>query len=99
MAGKSLLTDGDFAALTAVKAAHAAYTFTEELVCLGESLNRVAEMLKKVLEYNRVHAIKGFKRGRCKSCDVPHLTYRWCQCPHHQAAALLKSLGVEVNIE
>ena len=94
MAGKPLITDDDFNAIK-VKP----HTFTEELASAGETLNCVAEMLKKVLEYNRVHAIKGYKRGRCKSCDVPHLTYRWCACPHHQAAALLKSLGIEVGIE
>lgn len=98
MAGKSLLTDEEFNALRVTKPAPT-HSFAEELASAGESLNRVAEMLKKVLEYNRVHAIKGYKRGRCKSCDVPHLTYRWCSCPHHQASALLKSLGVEVGIE
>ena len=98
MAGKSLLTDEEFNALKSAKpAAH--HAFTEELASAGESLNRVSEMLKKILEYNRVHAIKGYKRNRCKSCDVPHLIFRRCACPHHQAAALLKSLGVEVEIE
>lgn len=94
MAGKLLLTDEEFSSLKARP-----LIFTDELACLGESLSQVSDMLKKVLEYNRVHAIKGYKRGRCKSCDVPHLTYRWCACPHHQAAALLKSLGIEVGIE
>lgn len=95
---KGLLTDAEFTALRA-KPPASVPSFSEELAGLGETLSRVAETLRQVLEYNRVHAIKGFKRGRCKSCDVPHLTYRWCPCPHHQAAELLRSLGVEIDVE
>lgn len=74
-------------------------TFCDLIGQLGEDLNKVATMLKRVLEYSRVHAISGFKRERCRACDVPHLLYRRCPCPHHEAVVLLHELGMVVDTE
>jgi RNase P subunit RPR2 len=55
------------------------------------------EMLKAVLEANRVRAIGGWKRDRCLACDHPHPAFKVCECPHHKAIAFLKGLGIEVE--
>ena len=54
-------------------------------------------VLKLLLEYSRVKTIGGWKKGRCKSCDVPHLQYRICPCPHHAALRLLSESGITVE--
>jgi len=58
---------------------------------------RAIGLLKELLEYSRVKTIGGWKKGRCRSCDVPHLQYRICPCPHHAALRLLSESGITVE--
>jgi hypothetical protein len=64
---------------------------------LGKEVSEVTAMLAELLDYNQVRLIGGYKRGRCRSCDVPHLFWKVCPCPHHKALELLKRLGVTVQ--
>jgi hypothetical protein len=65
---------------------------------LSYDASRLALALKALLEYNWVRRIGGWHRDRCRACDVPHVPYRRCECPHHQAVALLKELGIDVEV-
>lgn len=68
--------------------------------------------LTAVLEINQVRATMGFKPWICNACDAPHQPLpeggRKCppklrggkyqgECPHHNAARLLRGLGVELD--
>jgi hypothetical protein len=65
---------------------------------LSSDAARLALALKALLEYSRVRVIGGWRRDRCRACDVPHVPYRACPCPHHQAVALLKELGIDAEV-
>ena len=54
--------------------------------------------LKSVLEYSRVRVIGGWAMdGRCCACNVKHVFWRQCPCPHHKAVELLKEYGVNLE--
>jgi hypothetical protein len=63
---------------------------------LSRDAARLAVALKALLEYSRVRVIGGWRRAVCRACDVPHVPYR--PCPHHEAVALLKELGIDVEV-
>jgi hypothetical protein len=63
---------------------------------LSHDAARLALALKALLEYSRVRVIGGWRRAVCRACDVPHVPYR--PCPHHEAVALLKELGIDVEV-
>src|SRR5580698_4589391 len=56
---------------------------------------QIIQMLKEVLLEVRVRTVAGYKRERCLACNHPH-TVVPCRCPHHAAAAYLRSVGVEM---
>lgn len=64
---------------------------------LGGDMACLATALKRLLEYSRVRVIGGWRKDRCTACDVPHLFWRPCECPHHNAVKLLKRFGVKVD--
>ena len=64
---------------------------------LSHDAARLALALKALLEYSRVRVIDGWRRDRCRACDVPHVPWRACPCPHHQAIELLRELGINVD--
>jgi hypothetical protein len=64
---------------------------------LSPDAARLTLALKALLEYSRVRVIGGWRRDRCRACDVPHVPWRACPCPHHQAIELLRELGINVD--
>lgn len=63
-----------------------------------DRVDRLTDMLKRVLLATRARAVAGFKPLRCLACDRPHPSGR-CQhdCIHHKAVALLKELDIDVE--
>jgi hypothetical protein len=70
--------------------------FAIEIYRGKHSLPEVVAMMADVLSAIRVRSVGGYRRDRCAACDHPHPISRPCACPHHAAAAYLRSVGVEV---